>query len=142
MRQLQSLKNSGRRRRPDSRKPQLKLLGLSNRKHRETSLTKQIKKSKRCLKRNAPAKIVCLQNLTIKLPRLHTRLPAVHSKLSLAKPSLAHEFSERTHGHTSVASRDRSCTICPSQPYRGQRFASRKEFSQCNTQGKFSQQEC
>ena len=46
-------------------------------------LTKQIRKSKSCLKRNAPATIICLQNLMIKLPRLHTRLPAVHTRLSL-----------------------------------------------------------
>ena len=43
---------------------------------------KQIRKSKSCLKRNAPATIVCLPNLMIKLTRLHTRLSAEHSKLS------------------------------------------------------------
>ena len=43
---------------------------------------KQIKKAKSCLKRNAPATAICLQNLMIKLLRLHARLAAVHSKLS------------------------------------------------------------
>ncbi len=50
----------------------------------KTGSMKQIRKSKSCSKRNAPATIICLQNLMIKLPRLRTRLPAVHSKLSLA----------------------------------------------------------
>ena len=48
----------------------------------KTALMKQIRKSKSCSKRNAPATIVCLQNLMIKLSRLHTRLPS-HSRLSL-----------------------------------------------------------
>ena len=55
------------------------VVGLSTRKTK-TGLTKQIRKSKSCSNRNAPATIICLQNLMIKLPRLHTRLPAVHSR--------------------------------------------------------------
>ena len=57
-------------------------VGLSTR-NTKTGLTKQVRKSKSCSKRNAPATILCLQNLMIKLPRLHTRLPAVHSRQSL-----------------------------------------------------------
>ena len=49
----------------------------------KTGLMKQIRKSKNRSKANAPATIICLQKLTIKLPRLHTRLPAVLSRLSL-----------------------------------------------------------
>ena len=65
-------KNSGSRSwRPYNRKPQLMLLA-SLPENTKTGLTSQIRKSKSCLKRNAPATIVCLQNLMIKLPRLHT----------------------------------------------------------------------
>ena len=49
----------------------------------KTGLIKQVWKSKSCLKRNAPTTIVFLKNLMIKLPKLHTRLLAVHSRLSL-----------------------------------------------------------
>ena len=49
----------------------------------KTGLMKQIRKSKNRSKANAPATIICLQHLMIKLPRLHTRLLAVHSRLSL-----------------------------------------------------------
>ena len=62
--------------------PRLKLLACRS-ENTKTGLTKQIRKSKSCSKRNAPATIICLQNLMIKLPRLRTRLPAVHSRLSL-----------------------------------------------------------
>ena len=47
-----------------------------------TDLMKQMSKSKSCSKRNACATIVCLQNLMVKLPRLHIRLPAVYSRPS------------------------------------------------------------
>ena len=47
-----------------------------------TGLMKQMRKSKSCLKRNAPATVVCLSNLMIKLTRLHTILSDVHSKLN------------------------------------------------------------
>ena len=80
--QLQSLRNSGSRWRPYYRKPRLKLLACRP-ENTKTGLMKQIRKSKRCSERNAPAIIICLQNLVIKLPRLHTILPAVHSRLSL-----------------------------------------------------------
>ena len=79
---LQSLRNSGSRWRPYYRKLRLKLLACRP-ENTKTSLTKQIKKSKSCSKRNTPVTIICFQNLMIKLPRLHTRLPAVHSRLSL-----------------------------------------------------------
>ena len=39
--------------------------------------------TKSCSKRNVFATIICWQNLMIKLPRMHARLPAVHSRLSL-----------------------------------------------------------
>ena len=61
------------------------VVGLSTRPNTKTGLTTQIRKSKSCLKRNAPATVIFLQNLMIKLPRLRTRLPAVHSKLSNAE---------------------------------------------------------
>ena len=64
------------------RKPRLKLLACRP-ENSKTGLTKQIEKSKTCSKRNAPATIICLQNLMIKLPRLHIRLPAVDSRLRL-----------------------------------------------------------
>ena len=43
----------------------------------KTCLTKQIRKSKSCSKRNASVTIICLKILMIKLPRLHRRLPVV-----------------------------------------------------------------
>ena len=80
--QLQSLRTSGSRWRPYYRKPWLQMLACKP-KNTKTGLMKQIRKSKSSLKRNPPATIICLQNLMIKLPRLHTRLPAVNSWLSL-----------------------------------------------------------
>ena len=56
-------------------------VGLSTRKHQEW-FDEADKEIKSCSKRNAPSTIVCLQNLMIKLPRLHTRLPVVHPRLS------------------------------------------------------------
>ena len=71
--------------------------GLSTRKHQDW-FDKADKKSKNCSKRNAPATIICLQNLMIRRPRLHTRLPAVHSRLSLGpcKKNLWTGLAERT----------------------------------------------
>ena len=80
--QLQSLWNSGSRWRPYYRKPQLKLLACWP-ENTKTGLTKQIRKFKSCSERNAPATIICLQNLMVKLQRLHARLPTVHSRLNL-----------------------------------------------------------
>ena len=59
------------------------VVGLSTRKHQDwfDEADKEIQELLE--KKNAPATIVCLQNLMIKLPRLHTRLPAVRSRLSL-----------------------------------------------------------
>ena len=59
------------------------VVGLSTRKHQDWFDKADKKVQESCLKRNAPATIICLQNLMIKLPRLHTRLPAVHSRPSL-----------------------------------------------------------
>ena len=42
----------------------------------KTGLTKQIRELKSCSKINAPATIICGQNLTMKLPKLHTRFQA------------------------------------------------------------------
>ena len=86
--QLQSLRNSGIRRRPYFRKPQLKLLACRPG-NTKTGLLEQIRKPKSCLKRNAPATIVCMQNLMTKLPKLHTRLPAVHSTLQAKLRTIA-----------------------------------------------------
>ena len=71
--QLQSLKNSGSRWRPYYKKPWLKLLACQP-ENTKTALTKQIRKFKSCSKRNAPATIICLQNLMIKLPEVDYRL--------------------------------------------------------------------
>ena len=59
------------------------VVGLSTRKHQDWFDKADKKVQESCLKRNAPATIICLQNLMIKLPRLHTKLPAVHSRQSL-----------------------------------------------------------
>ena len=59
------------------------VVGLSTRK-RQDWFDKADKEIQELLeKKNAPPTITCLQNLMIKLPRLHTRLLAVHSRLSL-----------------------------------------------------------
>ena len=99
--QLQSLRNSGSRWRPYYRKPGLKLLACQP-ENAKTGLTKQIRKSKSCLKKkNAPPTITCLQNLIIKLPRVHARLPAVHSRLSL-EPSRIIGEQHLLRGHNTT----------------------------------------
>ena len=55
--------------------------GLTIRKH-QNWFDEADKEIQKLLERKPPATIVCLQNLMIKLPRLHTRLPAVNSRLS------------------------------------------------------------
>ena len=58
-----------------------KAVGLLTRKH-QGWFDEADKEIQELLKRNTPATIIRLQNLMIKLPRLHTRLLAVHSELS------------------------------------------------------------
>ena len=58
------------------------VFGMSTRKHRDR-FDEAAKEIREQLEKEAPATIVCLQNLTTKLPRLHTRLSAEPSWLSL-----------------------------------------------------------
>ena len=58
------------------------VVGLSTREHQDW-FDEADKEIKELLEKKRSCHIIFLQNLMIKLPRLRTRLPAVHSKLSL-----------------------------------------------------------
>ena len=94
------------------------VVGLPTR-NTKTGLTTQIRKPESCAKKtnkqkNAPATIICLQNLMIKLPRLHTRLPAVHFRLSLG-PCRMIGGQDLPRGHNSMLT---WVTCAPSTKYR------------------------